>query len=51
MNGQLFREATSCELWLQFDFSQSAGSYSQLSGGASLSFARGGDRPPDFHAR
>ena len=32
MNGQLFREATSCELWLQFDFSQSAGNYSQLSG-------------------
>jgi hypothetical protein len=28
----LLREATSCELWLQFDFSQSAGNYSQLSG-------------------
>ncbi|MFG1929757.1 hypothetical protein ACGFK1_03750 [Mycobacterium sp. NPDC048908] len=31
---QLLREATSssCELWLQFDFSQSAGNYSQLAG-------------------
>jgi hypothetical protein len=29
---QFFREATSCELWLQFDFSQSAGNYSQLAG-------------------
>jgi hypothetical protein len=26
------REATPCELWLQFDFSQSAGNYSQLAG-------------------
>jgi hypothetical protein len=26
------REATSCELWLQFDFSQAAGNYSQLAG-------------------
>jgi hypothetical protein len=25
-------QGTSCELWLQFDFSQSAGNYSQLSG-------------------
>lgn len=25
-------QAASCELWLQFDFSQAAGSYSQLSG-------------------
>jgi hypothetical protein len=29
---QFLREATPCELWLQFDFSQSAGNYSQLSG-------------------
>lgn len=29
---QFFREATPCELWLQFDFSQSAGNYSQLAG-------------------
>jgi len=28
----LLREAAPCELWLQFDFSQSAGNYSQLSG-------------------
>jgi hypothetical protein len=28
----LLREATQCDLWLQFDFSQSAGNYSQLSG-------------------
>jgi hypothetical protein len=26
------REASSCELWLQFDFSQAAGNYSQLAG-------------------
>jgi hypothetical protein len=29
---QFLREATPCELWLPFDFSQSAGNYSQLSG-------------------
>ena len=29
---QFLREASPCELWLQFDFSQSAGNYSQLSG-------------------
>lgn len=28
----LLRQAAPCELWLQFDFSQSAGNYSQLSG-------------------
>jgi hypothetical protein len=29
---QFVREASSCELWLQFDFSQAAGNYSQLAG-------------------
>jgi hypothetical protein len=29
---QFLREASSCELWLQFDFSQAAGNYSQLAG-------------------
>jgi hypothetical protein len=29
---QFFREAAPCELWLQFDFSQAAGNYSQLAG-------------------
>lgn len=29
---QFFREATSCELWLQFDFSQAASNYAQLAG-------------------
>jgi hypothetical protein len=29
---QFLREATSCDLWLQFDFSQAAGNYSQLAG-------------------
>jgi len=29
---QFLREASSCDLWLQFDFSQAAGNYSQLAG-------------------
>jgi hypothetical protein len=32
MVGLHFREASSCELWIQFDFSASAGNYSQLAG-------------------
>ena len=29
---QFLREASTCDLWLQFDFSQAAGNYSQLAG-------------------